>query len=232
MDARHVFPLLMVFGSVLVTACDQQQFTAKVEQLKLTAESALSRIGPSACQRSDVQEAILQQSGFYEDDPVRGYQPLDGISISLNRARVDQSQEDRYVCWGEVQITGPKSTLVRQILGLGWAQDSTFAIEEISKGYNPEGKTEPGLWGMLGSITAVSVLAMTQAFEGDPEGDSVIEIRSDIEYAVLKEPKNGSALKAWAWVEGDSPGFHAGALLRPPSGPNSKPSPTPSAGAL
>lgn len=228
MDTRHVIPLLTVVASLLVAACDQQQVTAKVEQLKIAAESALSRIGPSDCQRSDVQEAILEQSGFYVDDPVRGYQPLDGVNISLNRARVDESQDDRYVCRGEIQITGPKSTLVRQILGLGWAQDSTFAIEEISKGYNPDGKTEPGLWGMLGSITAVSVLAMTQAFEGDPDADNVIEIRSDIEYAVLKEPKDGPALKAWAWIEGDSPGFHAGALLRP----KSKPSPTPPASAL
>ncbi len=214
MPVRRVLPLLLL-TSVGLGACDQQQVTQKVEQLKVAAANALGRIGPSPCQRDAVQQAILEQSGFYADDPVRGFQPLNGVTLGLERLQVDETQDDRYVCRGEMLINGPKSTLVQQILGLRWAQDSAFALGEISRGFNPDGKTEPGLWGMLGSITAVSVLAMSQAFEGDPAGDQPIDIRSDIEFAVYKEPHDGTYLKAWAWIPGDSPGFHAGALLRP-----------------
>ncbi len=223
MRSRHSFSLLALATTALLAGCDSQQVTTKVEQLQTAAQAAWARMGPSDCGQDAVATAIRQESGFYYDDPVRGLQPLEGVTVSLEKLQLDESQEDRWVCTGEMVIAGPRSTLLKQVLALNWAEDSAFALEEISTGYNPDGEQEPGLWGMLGSITAVSVLALTQALEGGPDGNALIEMRSDIEYAVLKNPPPGQALKAWAWVRGDSPGYHAGALLRPQPNPTVAP---------
>lgn len=210
--------LLLFVCAMALTACDQQQLTQTSTQLKAAADAAWARLGPSPCARTEIQQTLLQQSGFYVDDPVRGYQPADDIQVQLATLRAEKTTDDRVICLGEFVISGPQSTVVQHILRLNWATEPGFALEEISAGYNPQGQAEPGLWGMLGSITAVSVLAMTQAFEGDPEGMQPLEIRSDIEFAVRKKD---NTLKAWAWVAGDSPGFHAGSLLR------AKPTPAP-----
>lgn len=223
MVIRRTILLFALLTTAGLAGCDGQPITSRVEQAKAAAQKAWARMGPSDCGLSAVTARIREQSGFYEDDPVRGLQPLEGVTVTLENMQLDETQDDRSVCTGEVRVTGPRSTLIKQILGLGWTDDSAFALEEISTGYNPDGKQEPGLWGMLGSITAISVLAMTQALDGDPDGDELIEIRSDIEYAVLKNPAQGHPLKAWAWVRGDSPGYHAGALLRPRPSPTNPP---------
>lgn len=197
-----------------LSACDLKPAQEQVKEAAIQAKSLLTKLKASRCSMVEVRRQILQESGFYADDPVRGLQPIAGLTIALNNIREESKQADRVICLANIEIHGPRSILLRESLTTNWSPDTRFAVEEISQGFGGEDAQNNGLWSLLGNVTTVSLLAMAQAFEDDADGDKPISFSSPIEYAVFTTPNDDEPLKAWAWIPGSSPGHHAGRMMR------------------
>lgn len=168
----------------------------------------------SICATPAVLASMMDGSGFMTHDPIRGGVMPAGMEIAVTRVTESERLNDRVVCDGQIELTGPRGALTHHILKSQWSADDEVRFGEAARGYASL-PIDMGDYETLVNMPDVGMDVFNDLTLAPPSlDDSAITIKAPIQYSVSKNPELRVEPIAWTWAAaGQTPGYFAGQHL-------------------
>lgn len=181
------------------------------DQASGVADAVITSVAASPCKSPDIEATIVENSGFYVSDGIRGAEPIAGVSVSFSSPVKQDEKSDRIVCKGTLRIQGERAFLALTALNAQWSTDPSYLTKEALSGWmaTPSDLYKEYQSGPI-TVEAAQMMAMMVAmtsFKADMD-TSAMSYSTSVEYAITKTTP--AELIGWGWNEGQTPGYKAG----------------------